>query len=132
MQIPAWIARVETARCTGHCCDPVMLDYSPGDLRRLAAAGRFYPADRVLPEILKWIRWRPPAAGGWPETGNHEYHCIHFDAKRRICRIYGNPRPRLCELYPYYDHGRECKHPGCTRRTAPAEEAARRVAIGLD
>jgi Fe-S-cluster containining protein len=110
-------------RCTGHCCDPVTLNFDPGYF----AARRDWPGDTGwIAANLEYLGWRPPSMGGWPNHGTFEYRCPHFDRKQRRCRIYGTgKRSRMCCTHPEYRYGpwEVCTHDGCTRRT---------VVLGVD
>jgi Fe-S-cluster containining protein len=104
---------IEFRRCTGHCCDPVVLPLSPGEI-----AGRKRVWDQeFMRYALTYIRWRPPEPG---YSGIYEYRCRYFNREARECMIYGTGRrPDLCRRHPEYGYGlwAMCTHEGCTRRT---------------
>lgn len=92
-------------RCTGHCCELVVIPLSPSELqdRRETNAN----GDK-LADMLSF-------KGGiddYYEDGarGYAYACIHFDKVARRCTDYEN-RPWMCSAYPY---GKPCDQPKCT------------------
>jgi Fe-S-cluster containining protein len=108
---------LEFRRCTGHCCDPVKLSLSPGDIRRRAQ--REMHLHGPPGGDLQWCADNLVYLGWRAETWQFLYRCPHFDRHDRRCLIYGSgKRSRMCREHPSKrDPWLTCSHNDCTRRT---------------
>ncbi len=106
---------IEFRRCTGHCCNPIVLKLSPGDI----AGCKTIEDQEFIQESFIYLRW-VPASQDKARWSHFEYQCRHFDRKARKCMIYGTgQRAKLCRRHPEYGGHpwKNCTHEGCTRRT---------------
>lgn len=116
--------RVETDRCTGHCCEKLYIPLSPMELqfdaKRAALKKGRYQDVAIIADMVYLTKTYPKKAGRKGDTTQYVYGCRHFDGMN--CRNYAN-RPALCSDYPYgpKPNGSEnadgsCHLKGCTRR----------------
>lgn len=93
----------ESARCTGHCCDPVWYPVPPATLRALSGL-------RTFGELYDlWI----PLHQTVEHEGEikHLYQCREYEGGQ--CKIY-ETRPEVCRRFP--PPGTKCAITGCTRK----------------
>ena len=93
------LSGIETARCTGHCCQAFPL---PNYARLRVNPRRFLQGE----QILDMLRPLPRV------DARSMFTCARLQ-ENGDCGIY-ETRPRMCTDFPY---GRPCDVQGCTRRT---------------
>lgn len=105
------VTYIETARCTGHCCERFYIPHTPDELRAKAEDGSLKDGATIADMVIDL----GPAGRGDGSEGDykgHFYTCRHFDRETRDCRIY-NSRPGMCSKYPY---GKPCTYDECTMK----------------